>query len=447
LRRVPVGWIGLGFVAVALAVYLLSNPSRQNFYNHFVWQAEAWLDGRAAIRWPVESGPVRNGHFQDVLPLGDLALTERMGLPYRPGFALIPFPPLPALVLLPLVAVGGLATNAALVGAILGAINVGLCWRMLTRVTDRRDAAALGTTFYGFGTVAWYAAMLGSTWFLAHVVASTCLFLAITAALDAERRDRGRHPARGRQALAGLALGAAALARLTTIFGAPFFALVGGGGSFLRRAAFAGVGAAVALLVLAAYNIATTGHLFHPAYEYLREHEHRPLPELYHPTWAAEDPRYIPQNVRILLLWPPEQPLRDDPACQFDPPSGLALLWDRECALVRPDPVGMSILLTSPAYLLALPALLWGWRRRLVAGAGLAVVAIALADLAHFSQGWVQFGYRFSNDFAPFALVLVTLGIVMARGRRLTWALALALVVASVAVNAWGVHWGVTLGW
>ena len=28
----------------------------------------------------------------------------------------------------------------------------------------------------------------------------------------------------------------------------------------------------------------------------------------------------------------------------------------------------------------------------------------------HFSQGWVQFGYRFSNDFVPFALILVALG-------------------------------------
>ena len=39
----------------------------------------------------------------------------------------------------------------------------------------------------------------------------------------------------------------------------------------------------------------------------------------------------------------------------------------------------------------------------------------------HFSQGWVQFGYRFSNDFAPFALVLVTLAIAWlgdARGLR-----------------------------
>ncbi len=81
--------------------------------------------------------------------------------------------------------------------------------------------------------------------------------------------------------------------------------------------------------------------------------------------------------------------------------------------------MGMSILLTTPAYLLILPALLFGWRRRVVAGAALAVLCTALAALAHFSQGWVQFGYRFSNDFAPFAIILVTLGIVEAARWRI----------------------------
>jgi len=61
----------------------------------------------------------------------------------------------------------------------------------------------------------------------------------------------------------------------------------------------------------------------------------------------------------------------------------------------------------------------------------------------HFSQGWVQFGYRFSNDFAPFALILVALG--ASRLGRL-WPLAL-LVAAAVAINFWGALWGVMLGW
>jgi hypothetical protein len=107
----------------------------------------------------------------------------------------------------------------------------------------------------------------------------------------------------------------------------------------------------------------------------------------------------------------------------------------------------MSVLLVSPGYLLAWPALrsLWG-RSRLVTGAALAVLLIAVINLMHFSQGWVQFGYRFSNDFVPWALVLVALGAARIRSR---WAIgiAVALVVLSVAVNLWGVVWGNLLGW
>ena len=82
-----------------------------------------------------------------------------------------------------------------------------------------------------------------------------------------------------------------------------------------------------------------------------------------------------------------------------------------------------------------------------MAGAALAVLCIALADLMHFSQGWVQFGYRFSNDFAPFAVILVTLGIVRGepRGRGARRGAAARRRVGGH--QRWGVHWGVALGW
>jgi hypothetical protein len=38
------------------------------------------------------------------------------------------------------------------------------------------------------------------------------------------------------------------------------------------------------------------------------------------------------------------------------------------------------------------------------------VLVVVLFNLAHFSQGWVQWGYRFSLDFIPFLLPLVALG-------------------------------------
>ena len=185
LARVDPAWIGFAFMVIALIIYVASNPARQNIYNHFVWQADAFLHGQYAIPYPVTSGPVTNSYFQDVLPAAPLGPLGATNPAIPAGRALLPFPPLPAILLMPLVAIWGLGTNAALFAAVLGAINVGLCWRMVLRVTPRRDAAVLTTIFYAFGTVAWYAAMLGSTWFLAHVVASTFLFLAITAALDA----------------------------------------------------------------------------------------------------------------------------------------------------------------------------------------------------------------------------------------------------------------------
>ncbi len=431
LQRIDPIWVSVGLFILALVVYVGSNPVRSDFYDHFVWQADAFLHGRADIEYPVIEGSYQNGYFQDVLPTG-------------PGRAQIPFPPLPAIILLPFVAVFGLATNGAVIAAVLGALNAVLCWVMLLGVTPRRSAALLGTLFYGFGTVAWYAAMLGTTWFLAHVVASTFLFLGIAIAVRADSRARvaGGHGGLGRQFAAGLAFGTAALARLTTILGAPFFVFVGGGGGYLRRAFTAGLGALIPVLLLLSYNFVTTGSLFHPAYEHLYQVEYRPRPELVNPDWGIEDIRYIPQNAGIMLGAPPARPLLDDPACALAP-IGLGAVLDRECPLLRPDPLGMSLLLTSPAYVLMIPVLLRSWRRRIVAGAALAVLSIALVDLMHFSQGWVQFGYRFSNDFAPFATILVALGV----ARLGVGVISLGLVAASVVVNAWGVYWGVSLGW
>lgn len=129
-------------------------------------------------------------------------------------------------------------------------------------------------------------------------------------------------------------------------------------------------------------------------------------------------------------------------------PAAVRELFDASCPLAVPRDTGMSVILTSPAYLLALPAMAGFRRGRLVGGALVAVVAIVLVNLMHFSQGWVQFGYRFSNDAAPFAVVLVALGFErLAIGRRWGMLLAMTLVVLSLAINAWGVLWSRLLGW
>jgi hypothetical protein len=382
----------------------------------------------------------------------------------------------------PFVALWGHATDGQLIYAILGAIDVGLAWWVLGRLPVRTWVRLAATIFFAFGTVFWYAAQIGTTWYQAHVLAVGLALAAIGvaighdrdsagdedeldddgAAAEGDRAAAGRFDPRSllpdpRQLLAGVLFGLACTSRLTVVFAAPFFVFVGSGGSWQRRGFSAALGAAIPIGLLVAYNLVTTGHILHPGYDYLYRLEagfYTPLN--YNLAWAIEDPRYLPQNFGIMFLSTPVfAPTvvpsalgTGGPLCAA--PDAVRGLFNQDCPLLLPRDTGMSILLTSPAYLLALPAIRWGYgHSRLVTGAVLAVLVIAFVNLMHFSQGWVQFGYRFSNDFVPWALLLVAIGLErVARGGWRAWTIpAVALIVASVAINLWGVVWADVLGW
>ena len=464
--------IGIGLILIAAVVYSLTKPHR--FYDHFEWQAAAFLEGQAAIRYPVEASGKSPGNafFQDVQEVETSDGFRR---------AIIPFPPLPAVLLVPFVAAWGHDADGQLVFAIVGAIDIGIAWWLLGRLPIRRWGRIAATIFFGFGTVFWYAAQIGTTWYQAHVLAVGLAMLSVGVAIGAdpgsssdedELPEPDPHTAAGRggsvggvssllragidarQFAAGLLFGLACTSRLTIVFAAPFFLLVGSGGSWQRRGLSAAIGALIPLTALAVYNFVATGDPFNPAYEHLYHLEASFYTALdYHLDWGIEDPRYLPKNLGIMLLSTPAiapdvVPAAlggGDPLCVD--PGAVRGLFDRDCPIALPRDSGMSLLLTSPAYLLAWPALrrLWG-RSRLVTGSALAVLLIATVNVMHFSQGWVQFGYRFSNDFVPWALVLVALGIERVRS-GLGVVVAVGLVVLSVAVNLWGVVWGNLLGW
>ncbi len=531
--------VGASLVAIALVIYTLSHPYR--FYDHFEWQAAAFLEGQAAIRYPVEATATSPGNafFQDVLPV-----SSTDGVPR----ALVPFPPLPAIILMPFVwlsaalaggiGAGGtgflgvqlypaaLRADGQLVYAILGALDVGLAWWMLGRLPIRTRVRFAATVFFGFGTVFWYSAQIGTTWYQAHVAAVGLALAAVGVALGGDRgaaQDATDETTRGlgamdagaaggglaraasgaaatrsldrslawlvpdrRQFVAGFLFGLACTSRLTVAFAAPFFVLAGSGGSWQRRGWSAALGAGIPIAALVVYNLATTGHVIHPGYQHLYELEagfYRPLN--YHIEWGIEDIRYLPQNFGIMFLNPP---VWHPTAVPYTLGGGAALCTDPDavrgwfsqtCPVVLPKDTGMSILLTSPAYLLIVPALRWGYgRARLVTGAALAVLLVAVVNLMHFSQGWVQVGYRFSNDFVPWALLLVAIGLERIAARaadpsteggpegggaaalrasptplatrlmaRAALVAAILLVAASVVVNFWGVVWGDALGW
>jgi hypothetical protein len=569
--------VGIAIALLCLAVYYVVAPNRTNLYVHFILQAEAWLGGQTSISMP---------QYQDVQPILDSAGQQT-------GRGIIPFPPLPAVILMPFVALFHAATNEQLLATIGGAIDVALAYWMLGFLPLRNHVRTLAALFLGLGTVLWYAASIGSTWFFAHIVAVGALTTAVGLALSADRDAAVPQPvgeairslrsvsipgrrytvalivalgvggelmlflaargapaaimaalgillalelailagvvagrpgavaplgaiaavvggvpalliageqwpllaevvdvllvlaivggwvlmrrraeaadtllARIRNALtspeaiqvtAGVFFGLAVTARLTVLFGAIFFVFVGAGGSWLRRGLLAGAGAAVPVVTLLVVTYATSGQLFNPAYDYLYQRELAAYGSVlnYNPDWSISDIRYIPQNIAIMLFSLPDfMPAKlrsvsiypvfsDAAACAGNAARGL---WNANCAIAEPQATGMSILLASPAYLLAPLAFLPAMMRRVdrvTVGASLAVVCVAIVNLMHFSQGWVQFGYRFSNDFAPFALVLVALG--ASRLGRL-WPVVL-LVAASIVINFWGTMWAVTLGW
>ena len=455
--------VGIALAAVALGIYLATRVDR--YYDHFVWQAAAFLEGQAAIRYPVGSsqGSFGNWFFQDVLPVA-----SANGVPR----GLIPFPPLPAVLLIPFVAIWGLQTDDQTIFTILAAIDVAICWWMIGRLRVVPVARFATTVFFAFGTVFWYAAQNVTTWYQAHVVAVGLTMLAVGLSVGWDEGDEtDRTPTRRagidpRGFAIGLLFGLATTARLTVILAAPFFLLVGPGGTWRRRGWSAGLGAAIPVGLLLVYNVVTTGHVFHPAYDHLYQLEARAYVGLgYHADWAAEDPRYIPQNLGIMLFTAPEllpDRMRDTLGTMDAPmctgPGVSRGLFDVHCPLALPRDIGMSVLLTSPAYLLAIPAFRVGRRRRLTLAAATAILLVTVANLMHFSQGWVQFGYRFSNDIVPFALLLVALGIDRLAAPRAgddadsdpaPWAmpLAMALIFVSIAINAWGVVWGRILGW
>ena len=90
---------------------------------------------------------------------------------------------------------------------------------------------------------------------------------------------------------------------------------------------------------------------------------------------GIEDLRHVPMNALIMFGWLPI----------IRPECGLQIL-SPSCPILQPDQIGMSIFLTSPAYLLAIPAVLRGWRQRIVIGSLLSILLIAILNFQPFIQ-------------------------------------------------------------
>jgi hypothetical protein len=395
-RRVPM-LVATGVVAaVACFAWSLWRPitAGNGADNLHVQQAQALLRGRLAIDQPLFD-----------------CVTFR-------GRVYVPFPPMPAVLMMPSVALVGVRrSNGPLLALALTLLNVVVAYRLAGRLgLAPRDRVWLLAAFF-LGTGYWIAvAWSTGVWFWAHVVAVTFLLLAVAEAWG-----------RGRGHLVGLALAAAFLSRQLTLLAAialawrlwshPRFA----GAAAARWRHLGAFAAALAAGVAAylAFNAARFGNPFDTGYGHLAPIGYLKERFARHGLFSAA---YVPFNLMYLLL----QGFHVD----FTSPARLSGLGI--------DGFGASLPGASPFVVLALFA-----RRAQAPVRALwaSIAATAAGHLLYFNNGADQHNaQRFTLDFMPLLFVLMAAGLSResAGGRARLWRGA---IVYAVLLNALCLTW------
>ena len=362
---------------ISLIVFLLSKgpPPGQ---NHFVYLADAFLHGRLGVTG------------------GGTSLAEIV--PFNGNYYVV-YPPMPAVLLLPLVAVFGTSVDQSLMSVFLACLCVAATWLMLKKTGVNGNKALWLTALFGFGTCFWFTASVGSAWYIEHIVAVLFLTLAIILALYKKSPF-----------LIGILLGCAFLSRLPVVLSFPFFLLLiyeqnRAWKPRLKQAAYFAVGLGILVAIYELYNFGRWGVFSDLGYSLIPGIQQDP-----YFTNGIFSLSYIPRHIYAILF------------------QGPILLSN--FPYFEPNWMGLGLFFTTPAFIYIFK----GPWNRLSKYAALAVACILPILITHGTVGFTQFGYRFSLDFTPFLMLLAAKGM----RENLGWE-EKALIILSVLVNLWGV--------
>jgi hypothetical protein len=380
-------FVGLVLTAVATLIYWLCAKDFDAGRGDFFYLSDAFLHGRTWLEF--RPGP------NDVIIDGDRYY--------------VPFAPFPAIALMPVVAVLG-AVGADQVesgiNAILAGAGVGLCWVLLGRIgVERLHDRFLLTMLAGFSTQILWVVTRGGVWHTGHLIA-TILTYACLIELWGRRRAW----------LIGLLAGAAFLTRAPLAFAIPFYALLLAtwpipSPTTLRRWFWLGVGVLPSVVAFFVYNQVRFGTPLESGYAlatlpgFLEAQRAKGLFSLAH----------VPMNLDYFLVHLPF------PIAEFP--------------FLRPDGLGLSVLITSPGLLFAVRA---DWRDRRAWWLLGAAVFVLIPTLLYYGGGWLQYGYRYFLDSVPFVIALCGLAAVRQGRIGLPW---VALIAIGTVVMAFGVYW------
>ena len=327
----------------------------------------------------------------------------------------VAFPPLGAILMLPLVAKYGPAGFSTVVFTIFFAsISVTLIYLILKNLSKlgwsqlhTRDNLWL-VVLFGVGTIHWYMSIAGKVWYISRILTVTFFALATLLAF------KNRHPL-----WIGTACGIAMTARPNIVLLWPFLLGIYAQqlqdqnslslSKLFQWSLFTALPITIAVGGLLWYNHLRFGNYLDFGYATMNVGVNIATLQ----TYGQFHPAFIPFNLKYMFLTLP----RASKSC------GGKLV---------PDPQGMSIFLTTPALIYLVNA----FRKKLwVTGAWLAVFLQVGLLLMHTGYAW-EFGYRFIMDFMIPLMPLLAIAV----GKRASWWFKV-LVLCGVVVNYLGVLW------
>ena len=375
--------VAIALAAAGAVLYVVAGLGLLTDYDYYGRLAWAMAQGR----WWVDEAPP---WLNELVPCGD----QRWCVVY---------PPLPALLSLPLALFLPTDLSQVLVSRVAGGVSAGILYLALRAFGTPKLVALGGSLLSMLGTTLLFSSVDGRSWYAAHAVAMPFLSAAFLFAARGERA-----------LLVGMCIGLAALARLPVAAAAPALALLlaaRSGRPYLRALGGVVAGGLPFAAIYVGYNVLRWGAVLDTGYLHLTEGD-------VFFTRGLFSPFYLPRHFYAIFLEPPD-------------------LVEGAPFFLRPRGIGMSLFLTTPAFLWLFAGLRHVRRDAAAAAVALATGLVLLPDVLHGTVGFQQFGYRFSLDVQPFLVALALAGDARSGTTwraRPSWLL-ISAVVLSVVIN------------
>jgi hypothetical protein len=421
-------WVFLLVIVAFVLGKLGGRPDRKHFIlaaralsifivAWFIYQFTGFI-GRWFLRSPEQAyfpylaDAFLHGKLYLINPISYVELTPHNGNWY------VPYPPLNAVLMMPMVALlGAENVNSSSFSIFFAALSVSLVFAILEKLSERgwtklKASANLWlTALFGLSTPLWQIAISGEVWYINQVV--TIAFVALATLLVLLEAS---------PLLVGLSLGLALLARppilLSWVFLLGIFWQIQsdrhGGVPFVKWFKWSLLTAIPIILIgltFLWYNYSRFGSLFDFGYAAMNIGEPARTDIR---TYGQFNLRYLSRNLEVMFLRLPHP----KPSCGF----------------FTADTEGMSLFVVTPAFIYLLGAFK---RKAWVVAAWVTSILLFIPLALYFTTGIFQFGYRYILDMI---IPLIALLAVSFQKEKLALHVKV-MILAGVLVNYWGVWW------